>query len=618
MGNSIKSITDGDTQDIILSVIIPSYNSEGYILECLKTVSEQRTTFRFEILVVDSSKQSPEKLIQNDYPEVRVIHLNQRAYPGVARNIGVKNSRGKIIVFTDTDCQVSNGWLQKIFDSFADNNYVVGGAVLNGTSGNIIGTMEYILEFNGFLPEGRSRQVPFIPTCNIAISKHIFTQVGMLEEQIKGSDLSFCKKLTEAGIPIIFDPSIAVTHHNRTRLKQVLRNQKELGIGSGINRKNGGYRGAIFARLPVMILLLPFIRLAAISRRVFIGDKILFLRMILLSPLLIWGLIIYSWGFYQGLRKSSFPDTVLQENDQIKPGLVGIVILNWNGKKDTLACIESIVKQDYADYQIIVVDNGSSDDSVPAIRSAFPQVEVIAIGQNLGFGAGNNVGFKKALEGKAEYILLLNNDTIVDAQMLDRLVSASRRNPMIGIVSPKIYYYDDPRRIWSVGGLDLLGHVIGLRSNTRKPLDHGQYNIDREMDYFLSCAMLIKRELIEKIGMLDPEYFLMTDDFDYSYRARKAGYILWFAHDAIMWHKAGVSTGNKGYSSFMRYFVGRGSVMFMKKHAQWWQWLEFLLVFWLTIIVGFCRELFRGNLKAVTSKIKGFFDGFSGRLELNK
>jgi GT2 family glycosyltransferase len=295
--------------------------------------------------------------------------------------------------------------------------------------------------------------------------------------------------------------------------------------------------------------------------------------------------------------------------------LISIVVLNWNGKEDTIACLESLERQEYPNFEIIVVDNGSADDSVETIRRDFPDVELIETGKNLGFGGGNNRGIKRAMEKGTDYVFLLNNDTVVDPGMLGHLVAAGENDTTIGILGPKIYYYSDPRRIWSIGGDNLFrDFLLKFRRQGVMQLDRGQYDFDRGVAYLLSCALLIKREVVERVGLLDEDYFLCTDDFDFCHRAIEAGYKLLYVHRAKMWHKTGASTANKGYSAFIRYFIGRGSVIFMRKHGRWWQWPVFLGLFWGSIVYALFRESLNGNSRAVMSKIKGFYHGFIGTL----
>src|SRR5436190_7401977 len=130
---------------------------------------------------------------------------------------------------------------------------------------------------------------------------------------------------------------------------------------------------------------------------------------------------------------------------------VAVIVLNWNGRDDTLACLESLAGLNYDNFQVMVVDNGSTDGSVGAIRPRFPGVEIIETGRNLGFAEGNNVGIRLALDRGMDYVFLLNNDTVVDPSLLSELVAAAERCPEGGIFGAQILYHSDPLKIWFAG-----------------------------------------------------------------------------------------------------------------------------------------------------------------------
>ncbi|MDF1497840.1 MAG: glycosyltransferase family 2 protein [Patescibacteria group bacterium] len=238
---------------------------------------------------------------------------------------------------------------------------------------------------------------------------------------------------------------------------------------------------------------------------------------------------------------------------------VYIIVLNWNGKKDTLECLESLKNIDYKNYKIIVVDNNSQDGSVSEIKKKYFKTIVIENENNLGFAGGNNIGIKYATENKADYILLLNNDTTVEKIFLNELVKVGDSDKNIGLVGSKIYFYDEPNRIWFAGGkvnwLKNGGTHIGLDI-----IDNGQFDKKKEVDYLTGCCLLIKRELIEKIGALSEDYFLYYEDTDYSLRAQNAGYKCVYVPDSIIYHKISRST-KPGSSSYIYYHTRNGLVM---------------------------------------------------------
>jgi len=256
--------------------------------------------------------------------------------------------------------------------------------------------------------------------------------------------------------------------------------------------------------------------------------------------------------------------------DEPKP-LVFVLIVNWNGKDDTLACLASLKNISYPSYKIIVIDNASSDGSAAAIRRAFPHVETIENHENRRFAAANNQGIQRALAAGAAFVLLLNNDTEVAPDFLDELVHAARQRPDIGMTGPKIYYHHDPQRLWSAGGEIVLwkGRTahLGLRQ-----MDGPRWMAAGEVGYLTGCALLCTRACIARVGGLDESYYIYGEDADWCMRARQAGFRCWFVPTARVWHKISASSGG-GLTPFKAYHKVRSSFLFFRRHARWWHWL---------------------------------------------
>lgn len=219
---------------------------------------------------------------------------------------------------------------------------------------------------------------------------------------------------------------------------------------------------------------------------------------------------------------------------------VSIIIVNWNGKADTLACLESLRADSYPAKRVIVVDNGSSDDSVSTLRGRFPEVTVLETGRNLGFTGGNNAGIRAALGAGAEYVYLLNNDTICEPGALSELVRTAEGDRSIGIVTPVIHYFDHPNELWFAGSRIDLPWGVAVHDNTRRPSrDAAPYPVP----WVSGCAMLIPRHLIAKLNGFDDRYFLIWEDVDLSLRARAAGARVVVAPAARIYHKVSRSVG---------------------------------------------------------------------------
>ncbi len=241
---------------------------------------------------------------------------------------------------------------------------------------------------------------------------------------------------------------------------------------------------------------------------------------------------------------------------------VAIIVLNWNGRDDSLACLNSVTRLDYPAYRVIVVDNGSVDESVPLIREQFPAATVIENEENLGYVGGNNVGLTQAVRMGADYALLLNNDTQVAPDMLSLLVKAASSDPAVGIVGPLIYYFDRPDVIWSAGGVIDWDHgytrMIGLDQEDRGQLG----NAPRPVDFVTGCALLIKVPLIEQIGPLDPRFFAYYEETEWCVRAARAGYKILLVPQAKMWHK--ISPVAREMSPQVHYYMTRNRLLFLK------------------------------------------------------
>jgi len=252
---------------------------------------------------------------------------------------------------------------------------------------------------------------------------------------------------------------------------------------------------------------------------------------------------------------------------QYNSPLVHFIIINWNQPDFTLACLESLSQLNYPNFKIVLVDNGSTDNSVALIRQAYPNVVLIETGENLGYSAGNNVGIRYAMDNGAEYVLLLNNDTVVDKDMLTRMVEAAEADSRVGMVGPTIYYFDPPNVLWSaVNTIDWpRGQIVRHGLNEVWP----QVEADapsQKVDYVDSCAVLVKREVIDKIGMLDEAFFINFDDADWNIRARRIGFEVAYVPAAYVWHKVSAAMGQA--SPATTYYMTRNSLLFFWKHNQ--------------------------------------------------
>lgn len=246
--------------------------------------------------------------------------------------------------------------------------------------------------------------------------------------------------------------------------------------------------------------------------------------------------------------------------------LVYIIVLTWNGKADTLECLRSLRHLTYPNAKVLVVDNASADGTAEALRTEFPEVELIVNAANLRFAGGNNVGIRYALAKGADYVCLLNNDTAADPGMLSHLVEAAESSAAAGMAGPKIYYYQDRNRLWYAGGkIDWnrgwMWH-IGIREE-----DKGQHDAESATDFISGCCLLVKRSVIERVGMLDEAYYIYGEDVDWCVRTARAGFTLLYVPAAKLWHKLSVSAGGH-FSWFKNWNKFKSQLRLMARYAR--------------------------------------------------
>lgn len=244
---------------------------------------------------------------------------------------------------------------------------------------------------------------------------------------------------------------------------------------------------------------------------------------------------------------------------------VSIVLLNLNGYVDTSDCIQSLEQIDYPNYEIIVVDNGSSDGSGERVAIEFPAVRMIVSENNLGFTGGNNLGTRHALERGADYVLLLNNDTVVDPGFLSHMVDVAEHDPAIGLVGPKIFYFSEPKRIWYAGG-DVNLAAGSCNHVGKDKIDDGRrFSKVSDTGFITGCAFLVKASVLREIGLLDDKLFVYWEDTDFCERARKRGYRRVFVPQSHVWHKVSRTCGKDSY--FTIYLSTRNQLNWVATHA---------------------------------------------------
>ena len=280
----------------------------------------------------------------------------------------------------------------------------------------------------------------------------------------------------------------------------------------------------------------------------------------------------------------------------MKSPKVSIIILNWNNYWDTIECIRSLEKATYPNLDILIVDNSSDNDSEVILRKEFPSYVFKQTGINLGFAGGNNIGIRQALKKGADYILLLNSDTVVKENFLEPLINAGEHVPDVGILGGKTYNYYDKKRLCSAGAnLNWLKGTAAFHRGEGK-LDKGSYNKKRYVNFIPGYFMLIKAAVFEKCGFLDERYFLGVEEIDFCLRIGKAGFILLYVPDAEVWHK--VTASHKKYAPKFIYNGYRNKLIFMKKYLPAVVW-----PIWFALFRAYVLFVAPFRLKTVSNKI---------------
>lgn len=281
--------------------------------------------------------------------------------------------------------------------------------------------------------------------------------------------------------------------------------------------------------------------------------------------------------------------------------LIYVVIPNWERPNDTVACVRSVEADGYSNLRILVVDNGSTDNSVDSISAACPEVEILALPENLGFAGGSNAGTDWALQRAADFVFLLNNDTVVVPSAITALVRALDEDTTWSIAVPKICLHDEPQIIWAAGcrwrrfppQIKMIG--FGKR-------DAAQYNRTRELLYATGCALLVRRSVLEDVQGFDPRFANYQEDYDFCYRARQAGHRLLYVPDATILHKVAQSLGEGSHIRW--HYLGRNKVLLYRPGERSSWGTLFTSVAW-TIV----RETTKGNMAAMPAFVQGVLEG---------
>jgi glycosyltransferase involved in cell wall biosynthesis len=291
----------------MVSIVIPSYNSEKTIEKCVESLLNQSYRGQYEVILVDSSNDATPKIVSARYPGVKLIHLKEKTDPGTARNMGIEKAKGEVIAFIDSDCMAGHDWLEEIDAAHRSDYNVVGGVVKNGNGkDDLVAWAGYIAEFREFLPGLPKREVIHIPTCNISYRKRVFEEFGLFQgEYYPQEDLVFNYNLRKHGERILLEPRIQIFHHHRSGLRDFLLHQDRIGHITSRVLRLIPLEGAFIARRPVLFsVLIPFLPLVKFARSVFTFLRYepgTIMKRPLVLPIFALGLVFWIRGFARGV-----------------------------------------------------------------------------------------------------------------------------------------------------------------------------------------------------------------------------------------------------------------------------------------------------------------------------
>lgn len=288
------------------------------------------------------------------------------------------------------------------------------------------------------------------------------------------------------------------------------------------------------------------------------------------------------------------------------------VVVNWNGGAANRACLRSLVDAGLPAGRIVFVDNASTDGSPGEVRAAFPEAQVLANAANEGYGHATNRGVRHALERGATAVFLVNNDVVLPPgeETLERLAEALAE-PGVGVAGPRVVYAEAPDTLWAAGGRMTFRQNLTVLLGHRRP-DGPEFRALRDVDYVPGCAMLVRREVFERVGLLDGDYFAYHEDVEFCMKAREAGFRVRLRGDVRVLHDAHHSTGG-GYNAARKYMMGLNTVRFLRRHGTPLRWAGFLLFDVASLPFAWLWRAPRGEGGAVLAKAAGTLAGLRGR-----
>ncbi len=290
----------------------------------------------------------------------------------------------------------------------------------------------------------------------------------------------------------------------------------------------------------------------------------------------------------------------------MNPPTILAIILNWKQPELTIECVQVLQTSTYQALDILVIDNGSGDNSVELLQRKLPNCIILSLPQNLGFAAGCNFGLRWAQDHKYRWAMLLNNDAFVTPNTLKLLMEATATD--IGLLSPKIFYENQPEFLWFAGAKQHV-YLLEMRETGQGEQDGPKWQKTRDVDYLVGTGLLVNIMAVSRVGLLDESYFMYYEDLDWSIRLRQAGLRLRLVANAHLFHRVSFSSGGQSTPTQL-YYQAKSSVIFFSQHAN--KGHPFLIL--LYRLGSTCKRvsnlLWQRNMPALFAFLKGLKDGW--------
>ena len=288
---------------------------------------------------------------------------------------------------------------------------------------------------------------------------------------------------------------------------------------------------------------------------------------------------------------------------------IAIIIVNWKQYELTKSCLDSLQKIEYDNYKIILIDNESNQKKLKLLKNQFENIKTFPNEKNLGFTGANNIGIEYAIKNEFEYVMLLNNDTEVNKKFLTPLLKSFQNDNSLGAVQPLIMNYNNRAKVWNAGGY--LNNFFGF------PYTNKSNNKNQQIDWITGCCMLLKTNVIKKVGLLDENFFAYYEDVDWSLRIKESGYKLGFVESSVIFHHGTISSNNSNHEGkllpFVHYLIIKNHIYLLKKHIDKFNFVGILFYQFLKILLYSIYFTLRFRFSKLKMVYRGLNDGIKNK-----